>query len=103
MATAYILAVGGAMLVSLTLTPALAIFLLANAPAREDSPLVAAVKRGHGALLSKLIQTRGAPVIAALLVAAIGLVALTQLSEHSVLPDLKQREVLIRYDGAGHF
>ena len=35
-----------------------------------------------------------------LLVAAIGLVALTQLSEHSVLPDLKQRELLIRYDGA---
>ena len=38
LATAYGLAVGAAMLVSLTLTPALAAFLLANAPAREDPP-----------------------------------------------------------------
>jgi CzcA family heavy metal efflux pump len=100
MATAYILAVGGAMLVSLTLTPALAMFLLANAPVREDPPLVAFVKRAYGTALAWVVQTRGAAVIGALLVAAIGLVALTQLSEHSVLPDLKQREVLIRYDGA---
>lgn len=100
MATAYILAVGGAMLVSLTLTPALAMFLLASAPVREDPPLVAFVKRVYGTALSWFAQTRGVALIGALLVAAIGLVALTQLSEHSVLPDLKQREVLIRYDGA---
>jgi CzcA family heavy metal efflux pump len=100
MATAYILAVGGAMLVSLTLTPALAMFLLANAPVREDPPLVASVKRSYGTALSWFAQTRGAALIGALLVAAIGLVALTQLSEHSVLPDLEQREVLIQYDAA---
>jgi Cu/Ag efflux pump CusA len=100
MATAYCLAVGGAMLVSLTLTPALAMFLLANAPVREDPPLLAFVKRAHGTALAWVIQTRGAALIGALAVAAIGLVTLTQLSEHSVLPDLKQREVLIRYEGA---
>jgi CzcA family heavy metal efflux pump len=100
LALAYGLAVGAAMLVSLTLTPALATFLLVNAPAREDPPLVARVKRTYTDALSRFVQTRGAALIAAALVAAIGLVALTQLSEHSVLPDLKQRELLIRYDGA---
>jgi Cu/Ag efflux pump CusA len=100
LATAYGLAVGAAMLVALTLTPALAAFLLADAPNREDPPLVARVKRTYNDALSRFVQTRGAALIAALLVAAIGLVALTQLSEHSVLPDLKQRELLIRYDAA---
>ena len=100
LATAYGLAVGAAMLVALTLTPALAAFLLADAPAREDPPLVARVKQTYTDALSRFVQTRGAAFIAALLVAAIGLVALTQLSEHSVLPDLKQRELLIRYDAA---
>jgi len=100
LALAYGLAVGAAMLVSLTLTPALASFLLANAPARGDSPLVARLKRTYSMALSRFIQTRGAALVAAALVAAIGLVALTGLSEHSVLPDLKQRELLIRYDGA---
>jgi Cu/Ag efflux pump CusA len=100
LATAYGVAVGAAMLVSLTLTPALAAFLLVNAPVREDPPLVARVKQTYSDALSRFVQTRGAAMIAAALVAAIGLVALTQLSEHSVLPDLKQRELLIRYDAA---
>jgi Cu/Ag efflux pump CusA len=100
LALAYGAAVGAAMVVSLTLTPALAAFLMANAPAREDPPLAAWLKRAHGVALSRFINMRGAALIAAALVAAIGMVALTGLSEHSVLPDLKQRELLIRYDGA---
>ena len=61
---------------------------------------MARVKQTYTDALSRFVQTRGAALIAAALVAAIGLVALTQLSEHSVLPDLKQRELLIRYDAA---
>jgi Cu/Ag efflux pump CusA len=100
MATAYGLAVGAAMLVSLTLTPALAAFLMSNAPAREDPPLVAALKRAYTTALARFINIRGAALVGAALIAAIGLVSVTGLSEHSVLPDLKQRELLIRYDAA---
>ena len=100
LALAYGLAVGAAMLVSLTLTPALAAFLLANAPVDKQPPLVGWLNHGHTIALSRLIQTRGAAFAAAAFIAVVGLLALTQLSETSVLPDLKQRELLIHWDGA---
>lgn len=100
LALAYGAAVVASMLVSLTVTPVLAVFLLSGAPARQDPPLVQALKRGHNIAFSRFIHTRFTPYIAFAVIAAVGVLTLTQLNQHSVLPSLEQRELLIQWDGA---
>ena len=59
LAISYGLAVLASMLVALTVTPALALILLRNAPLeRRESPLVRWLQRGYQALLARIIRTR---------------------------------------------
>jgi CzcA family heavy metal efflux pump len=62
LAVAYALAILASMVVALTFTPALSLILLHRAPVeRRSSPLTAALQRGYGALLSRIIhRPRGA-------------------------------------------
>src|SRR3990172_6778820 len=100
LARAYVVAVAAAMVVSLTVTPALAMFLLANAPvSREESPLVRRLKGRYGAALSRAIQTPGVPYLALAIMVVLGVTAATQLSQPSLLTDFKQRDLLIHWDG----
>jgi len=101
LALAYVMAVAAAMVVSLTVTPALAMFLLANAPlSQNEPPLVRRLKSGYGIAFTRFIRTPGAPYAALAVIALVGLAALTQLSQQSLLPDFKQRDLLIHWDGA---
>src|SRR3990172_8538115 len=100
LALAYAVAVAAALAVSLTVTPALAMFLLANAPAsRDESPLVRWLKRGYGGALSRAIRSPGVPLLALAIMVVLGVTAATQLSQPSLLPDFKQRDLLIHWDG----
>ena len=100
LALAYVMAVAAAMVVSLTVTPALAMFLLANAPLSENEPpLVRRLKSGYGAAFTRFIRTPGAPYAAVAVLAVVGLAALSQLNQPSLLPEFKQRDLLIHWDG----
>ena len=97
LAGAYVLAIFASMLVALTVTPALAMILLRNAPLeRRESPLIPALQKGYHWVLGGILR---APVVAYLLVgmvviagAAIG----PQLGQ-SLLPSFKERDFLMHW------
>jgi CzcA family heavy metal efflux pump len=94
---AYMLAVLASMLVALILTPALCLIMLRNAPLeRRESPLLRVLKRGYGAVLTKVIRTpRPAIAVAALCVLA-GLLVYPTLGS-SLLPNFKERDFLMHW------
>ena len=94
---AYVLAILASMLVAVTVTPALGLILLRNAPLDgKGSPLVAWLSRGYSALLAK--ATRG-PRPAYVVVAVVTLfgAAMWPLLGHSLLPDFKERDFLMHW------
>jgi CzcA family heavy metal efflux pump len=99
LAISYALAVLASMLVALTVTPALSLILLQSAPLeRRDAPLVRALKRGYGALLSRILRAPG------MALAALGVIALPGLAvvpwlDSSLLPSFKERELLVHVGG----
>lgn len=99
-ALAYGLAVLASMLVALTVTPALSLTLLANAPLeRRQSPLVRWLQRGYNRVLARTVQkARWAYVTVAVVVVA-GLAVVPFLKE-SLLPSFKEPVLLIHMNGA---
>jgi Cu/Ag efflux pump CusA len=97
-ALSYVLAVAASMVVALTLTPALGILLLPNAPSdRRESAVVRWLHRGYARVFSGIRRRprRGYVVFAAVVVA--GLVALPFLNT-SLQPSLKERDVLVQLE-----
>jgi CzcA family heavy metal efflux pump len=96
---AYALAVVAAMLVALTLTPALSLLLFSRGSAgRAESPLVRWLSPRYGGGLSRFIGRPGAALIAAGAAVVVGL-ALLPLLGTSLIPSFKDRDVLVRLDG----
>jgi CzcA family heavy metal efflux pump len=97
LALSYGLAVLASMVVALTVTPALALILLRNAPLkRREAPLVTWLKRGYTWLLMLVIRARRlalAPVAAVLLLALLALPALGQ----DLFPTFKERDFLMHW------
>jgi CzcA family heavy metal efflux pump len=94
LALAYVVAVLTAMVTAMTLTPALSVLI----PPRDSrSPLVERLSGIYGALLSKVI---GNPKAALATVAVLGLAVLVALPlmGTSLLPTVKDRDVLVRLD-----
>lgn len=95
----YLLAVVAAMVVALTVTPALSLLLLQRAPRqRGDSPVGRWLTPHYGALLSRLTRAPGAVFVAAGVIALGGLVAMTGLGQPS-LPSFKERQLLVSIEG----
>ncbi|MEA2233442.1 MAG: hypothetical protein QOD83_3258 [Solirubrobacteraceae bacterium] len=93
---AYALAVLASMAVALTVTPALCLLLLRNAPLQRESPLLRGLKRGYSAILSRVIRTpRPALAVAAACVLA-GLLVYPTLGS-SLLPNFKERDFLMHW------
>jgi CzcA family heavy metal efflux pump len=90
----YGLAVLASLLVALTITPALSLILLSNAPLdRRDAPLVRRLKAHYVGLLSRIVhRPRRAYVIVGLTVAA-GAVVVPLLGQ-SLIPQFKERDFL---------
>ena len=97
LALAYALAVLTSMVVALTVTPALALILLRNAPLdRRDAPLVRGLKRGYAALLARVLA-RPPAVFAAAAALLVSGFAVTPLLGQSLLPDFKERDFLMHW------
>jgi len=99
LALAYGLALFVSMLVALTVTPALALILLANAPlAERESPIVRWLQRGYEAILARVIRTP-APAYGTVGVLVVAGIGLWPLMGHSLLPDFKERDFLMHFVG----
>jgi len=97
LATAYVLALLASMAIAVTVTPALSLLLLRNAPLdRHGSPLVAWLKRGYSALLLRATRSPR-PAYAAVAVVTLCGIALWPLLGHSLLPSFKERDFLMHW------
>ena len=95
---AYALAVGAAMLVALTLTPALSLMLFSRgAPARTESPVVSRIRPRYESALSKLVAKPRTALLAAAGCVAVALIVLPLLGT-SLIPTFKDRDVLVNLD-----
>ena len=96
---AYVLAVAAAMVVALTVTPALSLLLFSRGSAgRRESPLLAFVKPRYDGALSRFIGRPRGALVAAGACAVVGLAALPFLGT-SLIPTFKDPDVLVRLDG----
>ncbi len=100
LALSYLLAVLAAMLVALTLTPALCLLLLSKAPVeRYTSPLVGWLQRGYERGLAWIIQRPRSMLAAVAVLTVVGL-AMVPFLNSSLLPSFKERNLLIHLNGA---
>jgi CzcA family heavy metal efflux pump len=91
---AYALAVLVSLVVALTVTPALSLILLANAPLNRGEPrLVRFLKRGYGAALIRVLNRPRRTYVAAALTMVAGLAVVPFLGE-SLIPAFKERDFL---------
>jgi Cu/Ag efflux pump CusA len=85
------------MVVALTVTPALCLLLLSRGPAvRRESPLLRVLKRGYGAVLSRVIRRPSPAVLTSVALIAAGLAIFPTLGS-SLLPNFKERDFLMHW------
>ena len=96
----YLLAVVASMLVALTVTPALSLLLLANAPLHgPGSRWLQRLRRSYDRMAPRLVVRTRAAFLAAAAIAAIGLFAVPFL-DASMRPSLRERDVLVHVEAA---
>ena len=97
LAVSYVLAVAVSLLVALTVTPALSLILLANAPIeRRESPFTKWLQKGYERALSPIIaKPRRAYAVVAL--TAVAGIAVVPFLGQSLLPNFKERDFLMHW------
>jgi CzcA family heavy metal efflux pump len=97
LAMSYTIAVLASLLVALTVTPALALLLLAKAPLRHDeSPVVRGLQRGYTSFLSRVVHRPLAAFVTVAVVVIAGLAVLPGFGQ-SLLPAFKERNFLLHF------
>jgi CzcA family heavy metal efflux pump len=97
LAISYALAVMASMLVALTVTPALALLLLSNAPIeRRHSPLVLWLQNAYERILAGIVARPRRAYVTVALVAAAGVWVVPKLGQ-SLLPSFKERDFLMHW------
>jgi CzcA family heavy metal efflux pump len=97
LALSYVLAVVASMVVALTVTPALGLMLLRNAPrAQRTSPIARKLGERYEALLRRVVKAPRKVCLVAL-VAVVAAAAVWPLLGQSLLPALKERELLVNW------
>lgn len=101
LAVSYLFAVLASMVVALIVTPALSLILLSIAPpARGQPPAGRWLERSHRAVLSRVFNIPLPVLLAALgALALIGVAVVPLLSQPSLLPSFRERDLLIHLDG----
>jgi Cu/Ag efflux pump CusA len=95
-ALAYVVAVAVAMLVALTVTPALSLLLFSRGTAKGgESPLMRSLLPRYSGALSRVAGKPVAVVVAAAALVVVGVLAFA-LQDKSVIPSFKDRDVLVR-------
>jgi CzcA family heavy metal efflux pump len=98
LALSYTLAVAVAMVVALTLAPALSLMLFSGrAPRRRDAPALHAIAPRYAAAVARFIRSPRPALIAVGVTAVVGL-AVLPLLDVSTVPSFKDRDVLVRLD-----
>jgi len=101
----YGLAVLASMVVALTVTPALALLLLARAPLKEQQPpLVRVLQRAYTALLARVLRRPSIVMVATAATLVAGVAVVPNLGE-SLFPTFKERDFLalwVTRPGTGH-
>ncbi|OLB80156.1 MAG: hypothetical protein AUI14_07680 [Actinobacteria bacterium 13_2_20CM_2_71_6] len=101
LAVSYGLALLAALAVALTVTPALALIFYARAArVRGEAPLARWLQRGYAALAARSVHRPVRAVFAAVVLLAIGLALLPQLSGRPLLPALQDRNLRVHWDAA---
>jgi len=99
LAFSYVVAVAAALLVALTLTPALALTVFRNAPLlRRESPVIRWLGTRYQSLLGRLTRTARPAFAAVVLLAVAGAVVVPQLHQ-SPVPLFKETDFLVQLDG----
>jgi CzcA family heavy metal efflux pump len=97
LAASYAYAILASMIVALTITPAMSMILLRNAPLeKRESPLVAWLHRGYDWILSKALRRAWPSYLAAGIIALSGLLVLPRMGQQ-LLPDFKERDFLMHW------
>ncbi len=95
----YALAVTAAMVVAMTVTPALSLLLFsAGSPRHGESPLLARLRPGYAAALARFMRRPTTPLIAAVVCLLAGLAALPLLGT-SLIPSFNDRNVVVHLEG----
>ncbi len=101
LAMSYVLAVLAAMLVALTVTPALSAILLSGMRADvRESPLVSRLHGGYGRNLTKSMGSPALANIAVIVLVAATLVAVPFLRQDRSLPAFQEPYLAVRFEGA---
>jgi CzcA family heavy metal efflux pump len=97
LAVAYGLAVLASLFVALTVTPALALILLRNAPVeRHESPLARRLQAGYEAVLSRVVRTARPAFTSVAVIGIVGGAIAPQLGQ-SLFPTFKERDFLMHW------
>lgn len=100
LATSYILALVCSFTVALTVTPVLSVLLLRNNPLPPaDSPLAGMLRRMHTRLFGRLARSPRLALLAMGAVLIAGLACVPFLHEESIMPDLRETDLLIHWEG----
>jgi CzcA family heavy metal efflux pump len=93
----YGLAVLVSMLVALTVTPALCLLMLSRGHfRRKESPLLSVLKRGYGAILTRVIRRPSPAILTAAVCLVAGLLIYPSLGSQ-LLPNFKERDFLMHW------
>jgi CzcA family heavy metal efflux pump len=99
LAMSYALALLVSMIVALTVTPALSLILLRNAPLESrESPIVRWLRAAYAKLLAPVIRSPKFAYSAVGAIAIAGIIGSAQLGQ-SLLPDFKERDFLMHFLG----
>ena len=97
LAISYGLAVLASLLVALTVTPAMALILLRNAPVeKRSSPIARVLQDGYQRVLARIIRSAKPAFAAVGAVSLVGLFVFAQLGQ-SLLPEFKERDFLMHW------
>jgi Cu/Ag efflux pump CusA len=98
-ATSYALAVLAGMVVALTLTPALSLFLLSNTHSEQrEFPLIPLMKRGYHRTLEKIIMRPSLAGVVILILAVIALLVVPSIKQDQLIPLLKESYLTIEIE-----
>jgi cobalt-zinc-cadmium resistance protein CzcA len=95
MAKTYAYAIGGALLATFTVTPALAALLLKEDSRERDTPLVRALRWGHRHLYAAAMSVRAACLVGAAMLFAVAIMLLSSLGAE-FLPTLEEGNLWVR-------
>ena len=97
LALAYALAILASLLVALTLTPALALVMLQNAPLeRHESPLARWLQAAYGRLLERIVDRPAAAYATVAVIVLAGIVTVPMLGQ-GLFPAFKERDFLMHW------